>query len=363
MTDSNTYALIMAGGAGTRLWPLSRQERPKPLLSLVEAERSMYQIAVERLHPLLTPDRIFVVANEQLSLLLQEQVVDIPPENYIIEPIGRDTAPAVGLGAIHIRDRNPSAIMAVLTADHYITDIPRFHQVLQAAIEMAQRGNIVTLGITPTYPATGYGYIQSGPLMEQMGDLSVYEVTRFWEKPNSETAQEFIESGAYSWNSGMFIWPVQRVMGEFERHAPELNAVLNDLAGKIGHADYDRVFNRVWPKLNRISVDYALMEHIREKLCVIPAKIGWTDIGDFSTLYDILSDGTTNQNVFSGQEPVLIDTNGSLIYSTRMVATIGVEDLVIIDTDDVLLVCRRDRVQDVKKLVNSLKESQRKEHL
>ena len=224
---SSTYALIMAGGAGTRLWPLSRKSRPKPLLALLEEERSMFQISVERLYPLFTPEQILVVANAELTPQLQEQAPDLPPENFLIEPSGRDTAPAVGLGAIHVHHRDPDAVMAVLTADHHIADVRMFRKVLKVAIEEAKQGEIVTLGIEPDHPSIGFGYIERGSLLKTTEDIDIYSLARFAEKPDQETAIQFLSTGNYSWNSGMFIWPVSRVMAEFAQHASRY-------AGKTG---------------------------------------------------------------------------------------------------------------------------------
>ncbi len=360
----NAYTMIMAGGAGTRLWPLSRQGRPKPLLPLVDSERSMFQIAVDRLAPLFPPERILVVANSQLSEHLRRQAPSIPAENFISEPMGRDTAPAVGLGAVHIRHRDPDAVMAVLTADHHIADEDRFRRVLEAACRAATGGTIVTLGITPSFPATGFGYIERGELIQRIEGIEVYRLNRFVEKPHIDRAREMVSDPRYSWNSGMFIWPVRRVMAEFAQHAPDIHADLERIAAQIGTAGYDDTLQMIWPHIRRISVDFALMEHVKENVSVIPVEMGWSDIGDFGTLYKVLSGGDGKKNVASGHhKPVLIDSEGSFIYSDRLVAVLGVHDLVIVDTDDVLLVCPRDRVQDVKLLVEELKKEQRDEYL
>lgn len=355
----HTYALIMAGGAGTRLWPYSRRDRPKPVLPLIEAERSMFQIAVERLYPLLPPERIFVVANGDLTVVLQEQAPDLPRENFVIEPMGRDTAPAVGLGAIHIRHRDPQAVIAVLTADHYIANLEIFLKVLQVGFKMAAEENqVATLGITPDFPSTGFGYIERGKLDRSVDGVDIFVLERFTEKPDQETAEKFIESGNYSWNSGMFIWSVERLMAEFGQHTPDLSADLGKLAAAIGQPEYAQAIAEIWPDIERISVDYALMENIKQGIRVIPVEMGWVDIGSFASLYDVLST-EEGENVVFGNPPITIDSRGMLLLSKRLVAAVGLEDLVIVDTDDVLLICRRDRAQDVKQVVEYLKERRR----
>lgn len=360
---NNAYALIMAGGAGTRLWPLSRAQRPKPLIPLVEQRRSMFQMAVERLHPLFPPERILVVASADLTPSLRTQAPHIPLENFVVEPLGRDTAPAVGLGAIHVRHRDPQAVMAVLTADHHIADEPTFRRVLSVACAVAQEGAIVTLGIRPTFPATGFGYIERGALDRTLDGIEVYALCQFHEKPDRVTAERYLSSGNYSWNSGMFIWRVARVMEEFEQHTPRLHSALERLATAIGQPDYDRLLAEIWPTLERKSVDYALMEHIREGVYVIPVEMSWNDIGDFGTLYQLLAPDDQQNVIHADVSPLLIDTHRTLIYSDRLVATIGVEDLVIVDTGDALLVCHRSRAQDVKQVVERLKEEQQDKYL
>jgi mannose-1-phosphate guanylyltransferase len=354
---TTAYALIMAGGSGTRLWPLSRKDRPKPLLPLVDEHRTMFQIAVERLYPLFSPDRILVVASEGLTRELRQQAPDLPTENFIVEPIGRDTAPAVGLGAIHVRHRDPQAVMAVLTADHYIIDTSMFRRVLAVAIEMAAAGNIATLGITPTFANTGFGYIERGDLMRTVDGIHVYELKRFTEKPDRTTAEAFVDSGRYTWNSGMFVWPVKRVMGEFQRCAHDLHEGLEAVAGTVGTSGYQAKLGAIWPGMRRVSVDFALMEHIQDNVCVIPVEMGWSDIGNFQALYDVLSGEQGEDNVVIGPAAMLLESQGTLVHSQRMVAAIGVADLVIVDTGDVVLVCRRDRAQEVKRIVESLQEN------
>jgi mannose-1-phosphate guanylyltransferase len=362
MTNNN-FALIMAGGAGTRLWPLSREQWPKPVLPLVDSKHSMFQISVERLQPLFPPERILVIANPILNAQLREQAPQIPLENFIDEPEGRDTAPAVGLGAIHIQRRNPDAVMAVLTADHFISDVARFRQLLEVACQSAAGGDIVTLGITPDYPATGFGYIERGNLIRALAGTDIYSLSRFVEKPDQQRAEEFLRSGRYSWNSGMFIWSVRRLLEEFAAYAPDISAILSQLSSTINAPGYNRLLTESWESMPKISVDYALMEHIHERSLVIPVDIGWNDIGNFEALYDILSKDQDQHATVSPANPIHLDSQRILVMSKRLVATIGLEDLVIVDTDDVLLVCPRNRSQDVKQLVEIIKQRQQNEYL
>ncbi|MBN2305723.1 MAG: mannose-1-phosphate guanylyltransferase [Anaerolineae bacterium] len=357
------YALIMAGGGGTRLWPLSRKGRPKQMLPLVE-ERTMFEIAVERLEPLLPPERICVVTGREHVDQLSQLVPHIPRENFIVEPFGQDTGPAVGLGTVHIQQRDPDAVIAVVTADQHIADKEKFRRVLAAAGELAQQGQIVTLGISPSFPSTGFGYIKRGEPLAQVGGFQAYHSAEFTEKPDQRTAIHFMASGLYTWNSGMFIWKADQVLDEFKRQQPDMYAILTEIGQAVGQPEYEATLDRLWSTLKRISVDFAVMEQA-QNVAVIPVDIGWSDVGSWATLFEVL-DGDLNGNVSRGEVQgghVKIDTRETLIVSERMVVTIGIEDIVIVDTDDVLLVCHRDRSQDVRQVVNQLKDAGDDKHL
>jgi mannose-1-phosphate guanylyltransferase len=356
----NYYALIMAGGGGTRLWPLSRTSRPKQMLALL-GSRSMFQIAVERLAPLFPPERIFVVAGPEMTVALREQAPDLPPENFIIEPAGRDSAPAIGLGTITIAHRDPEAIIAVLAADHYIADTETFRRALGAAGEIASEGHIVTLGITPDYPATGFGYIKQGRLDRTVDDLEAHIAEAFTEKPDPETAERFLQSGRYSWNSGMFVWTARRVLAEFERQRPEMYKGFQTLAAAIESAHFEAALAETWPTIERISVDFAIMEGA-QGVRVIPVSMGWSDIGSWGALYDVLAT-EAGRNISRGREPLFIDSAGALVFSERLVAIIGLDDVVVVDTDDAILICSRERSQDVKTVVQKLKQNDMKDYL
>lgn len=359
MTDYDTthfYAMILAGGGGTRLWPLSRKDRPKQMLPLLD-HRSMFQMAIDRLEPFLPPERIFVVTGPDYVETMQRSVPHLPRENFIVEPFGRNSGPGAGLGMLHIRQRDPQAIVALLGSDHHIVDVAQFRRVLAAAGQVAARDYIVTLGISASFPSTGFGYIRRGDLLERVGEFEVYEAGQFTEKPDLATAIEFLAAGTYSWNSGMFICRVEQLFGELALQQPVMAAQLETIAAAIGTPDYDATLNRVWGEIQALSIDYAVMEGAQQ-MAVIPVDMGWTDVGSWASLLDVLdADPQGNACRGEGREPLLIDTQSSLVVSNRLVVTIGVEDLVIVDTDDVLLVCRRDRSQEVREAVDRLKAS------
>jgi len=354
------YALIMAGGAGTRLWPLSREKNPKQALTLV-GERTMFQHAVERLAPLFAAEQILVVAPREHVEALHQQAAGIPYDNFIIEPEGRGTASAIGLAAVHLQKRDPEAVMAVLTADHYMEKKADFRTALAAAAQVAQDGYLVTLGIQPTYPATGYGYIQQAEEVGVVNGLRVHAVERFIEKPDQANAERMLASGQFSWNSGMFIWQVSRIMAEFERQMPALYDVLVNIQGTIGTPDYDEIMRAKWPAIKKETIDYGIMEGAQQ-VAVIPVDLGWVDIGSWGSLFGLLPEDASG-NIKVG-EALTLDTTGTLIFGgKRLIATIGLEDLIIVDTEDALLVCKRGQEQQVKEIVNQLKAKGRKELL
>lgn len=352
------YAVIMAGGGGTRLWPLSRQAHPKQMLSLFD-ERSLFQTSVERLKGLFPPERILVVTVETQAQELQAQVPVIPAENYLIEPMPRGTASVVGLAALALQRRDPQAVMAILTSDHYIRDETRFRELLKTAHDVAEDGFLVTLGIEPTFAATGYGYIQSGECIGEYDRTDVYKVLRFKEKPDEAQAKRLLETGDHSWNSGMFMWHVEDIMKEFKRQMPDLAESLNEISAVWGSSKQNEVLQRVWPELKPETIDYGIMEGAN-KVAVIPATgLGWSDVGSWDSLFDLL-ECDENGNIVMGGEHVGLDTSESLIYVTqkrRLIVTIGVDDLVVVDTGDVLLVCRKDQAQRVRQVVRHLKEN------
>ncbi len=355
------YALIMAGGVGSRLWPLSRQKSPKQVLPLM-GDHSMFMMAVERLQPLMSPEDVLVVVGEEQVDLLKAEGAGIPDRNYVIEPAGRGTAPAIALSAIALRQRDPEAIMAVLTADHFIGDDEGFCEVLKAACEVAAQDHLVTLGITPSSPSTGYGYIERGRFLMNANGFTAYQVRAFREKPDLVTAKHFVTSGRHSWNSGMFVWKVARFLDELSRTMPEFYGQLLTIEAALGTADYDRVLREVWQDVQTQTVDYGVMEKARD-VAVIPAEFGWNDVGSWATLLEILANDEYG-NVIRRAEHVGVETSNTLVFGhDRLVATIGLHDMIVIDTGDAVLVCPKDRAQDVKKIVDDLKKTGRTQYL
>ncbi|MGB7566353.1 MAG: mannose-1-phosphate guanylyltransferase [Chitinivibrionales bacterium] len=345
------HAVIMAGGSGTRLWPLSRKKSPKQALKLI-GERTMLNHAVDRITALFGPGRIVVVTRDEHYQVLSGQTPELPPDNFILEPIGRGTGPAIGLAAIHLRKKDPDATMAVLTADHFIEDTARFRQALAFAAKVAANGHLVTLGIKPSSASTGFGYIKQGKNFATVDDFPVFGVERFIEKPDQETATSMVKSGDYAWNSGMFIWRVDRILEEFKRQMPDFYAQLSLVEAALGTPDYQATINRVWPQVAKETIDYGIMEGAKD-VAVIPVDIGWSDVGSWGSLFELLSTDK-NGNIIVGSH-VGIDTRGSLVFGKkRLIATIGLKDMIVVDTEDAVLVCPKDREQEVRDIVERL---------
>ncbi len=347
------YAMIMAGGGGTRLWPMSRQDKPKQVLPLVE-EDSMYKVTVKRLAPLFPPERIYVVTGRKYFDIFRSDTPEIPPENFIIEPYGRNTAPAAALGLTIIKQRDPEATVALMHADHSITKKEDYRAVLESAYELAQKGCIVTLGIEPSFPAVEFGYIRRGKELATINGHKSYETLGFMEKPDVETATQFLASGEYSWNAGMFIWRADVAMREFERQQPEMFTQFKEIAKAVDTAEFEEILEASWDNIRNIPIDIAVMENA-ENLAVIPVDIGWSDIGSWGAMFEVLK-LDKNGNHFKGKSNirVVLDTENTLVYSDKLIVTIGVENIIVIETEDALLICHKDQTQDVKEVVNRL---------
>jgi mannose-1-phosphate guanylyltransferase len=358
------YAVIMAGGGGTRLWPASRRLRPKQALRLV-GERTLFQMAVDRLRGLLPTERILVVTGADQAGLLREQAPDLPDSSFVLEPTPRGTAAVAGLAGLIIEQRSPGAVMACLTADHSIAHPERLVAVLQAARSLAMEGDLVTLGISPTYAATGYGYIERG---EPRGDFEghpAFHVRAFKEKPAAETARAYVADGHHYWNSGMFVWRVDRLREEIARQMPAMEAGLYAVAACLKATVAPSAYADTWSALPAQTIDYGIMEHAAG-VSVIPADdLGWCDIGSWDRLFEILALDQDGNLVLGAAKPLLIDTRGTLVFGEeagRLVVTLGVEDLVVVDTGDVLLVCPRARAEEVRRVVDLLASGGRAEY-
>jgi mannose-1-phosphate guanylyltransferase len=358
----HTFAVIMAGGGGTRLWPISRKDRPKQLLPLI-AEESLFQATVKRLDGLFPADHIFVVTVGDQVQLLKNQAPGIPEGNFLVEPFPRGTASVIGLAAAVLHRRDPQAIMAVLPSDHFIRNKDLFHLFIKIAAEVAADDYLVTLGISPSFPATGYGYIQRGEQLPEKYPYPVYTVRRFKEKPDEAAAREMVLTGDHSWNSGMFIWKTSRIMSEMARQMPALKTAVDEISMADGTSLFDTVVENVWQGLANETIDYGIMEHA-DRVAVLPAGgLEWSDVGSWDSLFDVLIPDKDGNIVFSSHLMAL-DTHNSLVYGNRdgrLVVTIGVDDLIIVDGGDVLMVCRKDQAQRVRQIVTSLKNSD-KEH-
>lgn len=356
--SENLYAVIMAGGIGSRLWPRSRSTMPKQFLDLV-GERTMLQETVERIAPLVPLERVLIVVGEDHVATVREQVPDLPAENVLHEPGPRNTAPAIGLATVAVRDRDPRALMAVFPADHRIADGARFRHAIAAAAEVARDQYLVTLGITPTFAHTGYGYIQRGdPLGTGDGrvqGLPIYHVKRFAEKPDAATAERFVASGEYYWNGGIFVWRADTIGREIERQMPALHAEMEALARVWDRPNRDQVLAAAWDRVPRQSIDYGVMEGAG-RVATMPVDIGWDDVGSWATLSELLP-ADSQGNVQRGLgEKILLDTSDTYVYAAdgRLVAAVGLEGLVIIATPDAILVCPKSRAQDVRDVVQKI---------
>jgi len=360
----HTYAVIMAGGGGTRLWPVSRRETPKQLLPLLGKE-TLFQSTVTRLEKLFPPERILVVTVAEQAREMREQVPSIPEENYLIEPAPRGTASVVALAAAVLKKRDPEAVMAMQTADHHIRNQDLFQYLLRAAFDVAEENYLVTLGITPTFPSTGYGYIQQGEPLDGDYKYPVYTVKRFKEKPDEATAQQLLRSGDHSWNSGMFVWRVDAILAEVEKQMPELFETVSRISSAWDEPNRKEVVEQFWRELKSQTIDYGIMEKA-EKVAVLPAGgLGWSDVGSWDSLFEVLLPDM-NGNVDTHGQHLALDTHNTLVYSTddqRLVVTIGMDDIVVVDAGDVLMICKTDQSQKVKDVVEHLRKHNQEKYL
>lgn len=349
----HVFAVILAGGSGTRFWPLSRRARPKQLLRLL-GSKTLLEETWARIRPLIPPERTFVFTSRLVRRETARLLPQVPRDQIIAEPASRNTAPTLGLAAHEILRRDPEGIMVVLPSDHIIAKPDKFRGIIRAACQWASKaGRSVVLGLKPTRPETGYGYVKLGPLAGRAEGRGVYRVQKFVEKPTLPLARRYVRSRRYLWNGGMFVWRAQTLVENLERFQPDMAKSLEAVA-RAGGVKAQRVFARVYPRLEKISIDYALMEKISQ-VFVVPADIGWSDVGSWAVAYDLMDkDGEGNVRP---ERSLALDAKGNLIVSPKkFVAAVGVQDLVIIETRDSLLVCRRERSQDVGKAVQELEK-------
>lgn len=355
-------SVIMAGGKGERFWPKSRTNLPKQFLN-ISGNKSMIQQTVERLESLIDITQIFIVTNELYAELIRGQIPHLPVENIIIEPIGRNTAPCIGLASLIIEEKFPESTMIVLPSDHIIENEDGFIKILKAAIEVAQNDdNLVTLGISPTYAETGYGYIESTKELQVVDDLEVFKVNRFVEKPDADTAEAYLKSGNFYWNSGIFIWKVSTIRYYIKEFMPEVHDILETMKQGFHLTTRHETIRSEFAKMPDQSIDYGIMEKA-EHIYVIPCKLGWDDVGSWTAL-DRINERDDDGNVIRGNI-LNIDTKRCIIESNngKLIATLGIEDLIVVDTDDVTLICTKDKAQEVKLLLKELRTQKLDQYL
>ena len=352
-------ALIMAGGRGERFWPKSRKSLPKQFLSLTDDGRTMIQLTVERIRPLIDLEDIYISTNRAYRGLVMEQLPGIPLENILCEPVGRNTAPCIGLGAVHIAKKYEDAVMMVLPSDHLIKYNQMFLNALKDGCSIAEKGkNLVTIGITPDYPETGYGYIKFLP---QQADGNAYAVDRFVEKPDMETAKEYLESEEYLWNSGMFIWKVSTILDNMKSMLPDLHQGLFNIAEAIGTDKQEMVLEKVFPELESVSIDYGVMEKA-ENIFILPGVFGWDDVGSWLAVERIQKSNESG-NVVTGNIITINSKNNIIQGGKKLIAAVGLENLIIVDTEDATLICDKGSTPDIKLVLENLKICNREEYL
>ncbi|MCE5210757.1 MAG: mannose-1-phosphate guanylyltransferase [Deltaproteobacteria bacterium] len=357
------YAVIMAGGKGARFWPRSREKKPKHLLNII-SDKTIIQETVDRIKPLVPPENILVVTGKKHARTLTRQLPEIPSRNIIIEPQGRNTAACIGLAALHIRKIVPDDIMIVLPSDHAIADTQKFIDVLGAAAQTAaDEDGLVTIGIKPSSVQTGFGYIEKGNSLKKIKNEEIFRVKSIREKPDFQKAAEFVQSGNFYWNSGMFIWKNSVILKEIGRWLPALYAGLMQIEEAIGSPLEAATVSRVYRKLDSISIDYGVMEKA-DNVFILPGDFGWSDVGSWDALWEISSKDTKNNAAVGGSRTILEDSEDSLVYNPRkLTALVGVKDLIVVETKDALLICKKGRSQDVKKIVEKLEADKLKKYL
>jgi mannose-1-phosphate guanylyltransferase len=351
-------AVILAGGTGTRLWPLSRKNKPKQFQKLISGQ-TMLQDTIARLD-FLKPSDIWISTNEAYLKNVQEQSKGrVPPGNIIVEPDIRDTLPCIGLAATYLAKKSPKDVMAVIYADHLIQNKKEFIKKLKIAEKIARKENTLNIiEVKAKFPNVNLGYVKIGKMLGIVDGSEIYAFERFTEKPDPDTAKKFLQSYKYLWNTGLYVWKIDTILKHYKKHQSNTYGQLMEIQKRIGTAKEQEALKKFYPKCDKISIDYGIMEKVDPKIVrIIPAELGWSDVGTWESIFDETSRGQKS-NLIKGKQ-IGIDTHGSLIYGTgkKLIATIGIEDLVIVETEDALLVCKKDRSQDVKKIVEKMKNS------
>ena len=351
----NHFAVILAGGYGERFWPLSTSKRPKQLLSLV-GDKPLLSQAVDRLDGLIPPENVFVVTTQDLVEATRTVCPELLPDNVIGEPMRRDTAPAVAISAALVKARSKDGVFSILTADHIIENVDIFQTTLREGLTLAGQENVIlTIGITPTYPATGYGYIEAGPVEVESDGIAFHKAVRFVEKPDQVTAQTYLDHGSFFWNSGMFIWSVKTLEQEFAKHCPELLGLMDALAPTIGTDSFLTELTQQFEALDKISIDYALMEKA-DNILMARGVFSWDDVGSWPAIENHFDKDPSDNVLIGACEQV--DASGNIVVSKeRVTALLGVKDLVVVQAEGVTLVCNKNSAQDVKRLVEQLRKN------
>jgi mannose-1-phosphate guanylyltransferase len=366
--------VILAGGSGTRFWPRSRKARAKQVLAL-DGERTMIQQTVDRLLPLADPADVWVITNDLLESLIVEQLPDVPREQILSEPAARNTAPACALAAFLLEKTSPETVIGIFPSDHVVKNPTRFAEVIQAGVALAASGDkIVVLGVPPTRAETGYGYIEVGSVVDGSEAVEVRRVKRFTEKPNRSLAEEFVASGNYAWNGGIFLWSARTLAGAIREHCPGMAPLLEKIAAAYGTPEFAATFAEVYPQCENISIDYAVLEprsargEMGAEIYSLPGDFGWNDLGCWDALHEHVADCAPDRvsiaNVFDGDDPlcISIDSTGNYVHAPgKVIALVGVTNLVVVQTKDALLITTRERSQDVGKVVAELKAAGRED--
>lgn len=352
-------ALIMAGGRGERFWPKSRKSLPKQFLSLTDDGRTMIQLTVERIRPLVEIEDIYISTNRDYQDLVLEQIPQIRPENILCEPVGRNTAPCIGLGAMHIAKKYEDALMMVLPSDHLIKYHKMYQNALKDGCRIAEKGrNLVTIGIMPDYPETGYGYIKFRP---EETDGNAYAVDGFVEKPDAKTAKEYLDTEEYLWNSGMFIWKVSTILQNMKELLPDMYEGLCRIREAIGTEKQEIVLEKTFPQLESVSIDYGIMEKAKN-IYILPGVFGWDDVGSWLAV-ERIQKSNENGNVVKGNIITIHSKNNIIQGGQKLIAAVGLENMIVVDTEDATLICNKESTADIKMVLENLKICNRDEYL